>query len=171
MFSAGSTSFNDLLSFPLSITFFVFMHLFWSQTSTRFSQLTHLLICLSLETLRSIVRTGLSILVELIYLVNSVIVFLSQVTLLRWLTLLLGPLFVALSVLFSWIFFFSDPNVCSTMTFCLFGNSDHAVVSVSTDFPSNSKGMPHLIEYPMTISCWLRWSLWSFEKCSLGGFL
>ena len=50
-------------------------------------------------------------------------------------------------------FFFSDPNVCSTMTFCLFGNSDHAVVSVSTDFPSNSKGMPHLIEYPMTISC------------------
>ena len=85
-------------------------------TSTRFSWLTNPLIWLSLETLRSIVRTGLPILVELIYLVNSIIDFLSQRTLLRRLTLLLGPLFVTLSVLLSWIFFFSDANVCSTMT-------------------------------------------------------
>ena len=85
-------------------------------TSTRFSWLTNPLIWLSLETLRSIVRTGLPILVELICLVNSIIDFLSQRTLLRRLTLLLGPLFVTLSVLLSWIFFFSDANVCSTMT-------------------------------------------------------
>ena len=38
----------------------------------------------------SIIRTGLSILVELINLVNSVIIFPSQMTLLGWLTFLLG---------------------------------------------------------------------------------
>ena len=54
----------------------------------RFSQSNHLL-CLSLETLTSIIRTGLPILVELIDLVNSVIIFLSQTSLLKWLTFLL----------------------------------------------------------------------------------
>ena len=43
----------------------------------------HLLMFLSLETLMSIIRTGLPILVELIDLVNADIVFLSQMTLLR----------------------------------------------------------------------------------------
>ena len=38
----------------------------------------------------SIIRSGLPIVVELIDLVNSVIIFLSQMTLLRWLTFLLG---------------------------------------------------------------------------------
>ena len=52
----------------------------------RFSQSTHLLMFLSLGTLTSIIRTGLPIPVELIDLVNSVITFLSQMTLLRWLT-------------------------------------------------------------------------------------
>ena len=37
-----------------------------------------------------IIRTGLPILVELVNLVNSAIVFLSQMTSLRWLTFLLG---------------------------------------------------------------------------------
>ena len=40
----------------------------------RFSRSTHLLMFLSLETLTSIIRTGVSILVELIDLVNSVII-------------------------------------------------------------------------------------------------
>ena len=44
----------------------------------RFSQSTHLLMCLFLETLMSIIRTGLPILVILIDLVKSVIIFLSQ---------------------------------------------------------------------------------------------
>ena len=44
-----------------------------------------LLMFSSLETLVSIMRTGLHILVELINLVNSVIIFLLQMTLLRWL--------------------------------------------------------------------------------------
>ena len=31
-----------------------------------------------------------------------------------------------------------DASICSTMAFPSFGNSDHVVVSVSIDFPSNS---------------------------------
>ena len=35
------------------------------------------------------------------------------------------------------IFLPSDASICSTMAFPLLGNSDHVVVSVSIDFPSN----------------------------------
>ena len=104
----------------------------------RFSRSTHLLF-LSLETLMSIIRTGLPIPVELINLVNSVITFLSQMTLLRWLTFLLGSQTVILIVLLFWIFLSSDANICSTMAFAPLGNSDHVVVSVSIDFPTNSQ--------------------------------
>ena len=61
--------------------------------------------CLSLEILTSIIRTGMPILVELIDLVNSVIIFLSQMTLLRWLTFLHGSQTVILRGLFFWIYF------------------------------------------------------------------
>ena len=61
---------------------------------------------LSLETLTSIIRTDFPILVELIYLVNSVITFLSQVTLLKCLTYLLGSQAVILTVLLFWIYLF-----------------------------------------------------------------
>ena len=54
----------------------------------------------------SVIRTGLPILVELIDLVNSVIIFLSQMTLLRWLMLLLGCQAVILILLLFWIYFF-----------------------------------------------------------------
>ena len=67
----------------------VYLPLIRKDSSTHlhgFSRSTHLLMYLSLETLTSIIRTGLPILVELIDLVNSVIIFLSQRTLLRWLT-------------------------------------------------------------------------------------
>ena len=46
--------------------------------------------CLSLETFPSIIRTGYFILVELIDLVSSVKIFLSQITLPRCLTFVLG---------------------------------------------------------------------------------
>ena len=84
---------------------------------------------LSLETLTSIIRTGLPILVELINLVNSVIIFLLQLTLLRCLTFLLGSQTVIpshLDLLLS-----SVTSIYSTL-----GNSDH-VVSVTIDFSSN----------------------------------
>ena len=48
----------------------------------RFSRSTHLLTYLPLETLTSIIRTSLPISVELIDLVNTVIVFVSQTALL-----------------------------------------------------------------------------------------
>ena len=37
------------------------------------------------------------------------------------------------------LFISSDASICSTMTFPTFGNSDQVVVSVSIEFPSNSK--------------------------------
>ena len=61
---------------------------------------------LSFTLLTSIIKTGLPILVELIDLVNSVIIFLSEMTLLRWLTFLHGSQTVILIVLLFWIYFF-----------------------------------------------------------------
>ena len=61
---------------------------------------------LSLVALMSIIRTGFSILVELIDLLNSVIIFISQMTLLRWLTFLLGSQTVILIVLLFCFCFF-----------------------------------------------------------------
>ena len=61
---------------------------------------------LSLEILTSIIRTDLPILVELIDLVNFVIIFLSQMTLLRYLTFLLGSQTVILIVMLFSIYFF-----------------------------------------------------------------
>ena len=37
------------------------------------------------------------------------------------------------------LFLSSDASICSTMAISPLGNSDHVVVSVSTDFPSSSK--------------------------------
>ena len=67
----------------------------------KFSRST-LLLFLSLETLATIIRTRLPILVELINMVNSVIVFLSQTTLLSQLTFLLQSQTVIFIVLLHW---------------------------------------------------------------------
>ena len=127
----------------------------------KFSRSTHLLIFLSLEILTSVIRTGLPILVELIDLVNSVIIFLSQMTLLRWLTFLLGSQTIILIVLLFWIYFFLltlvfDASICSTMAFLPLGNSDHVVASVSIDFPSNSQrdALFHRVAYDHFRSDW-----------------
>ena len=37
------------------------------------------------------------------------------------------------------LFLSSDANICSTMAFLPLGNSDHIVVSASSDFPLNSQ--------------------------------
>ena len=70
-----------------------------------FSQLTLLLMYLSLETVPTI-RTGLGIPVELIDQVNSVIFCMSQAVLLRLVTFLLGSLTVYLIALFFRIYFY-----------------------------------------------------------------
>ena len=73
---------------------------------------------------------------ELIDLLNSVKISL------RWLTFLLESLTVTLTVLLFWIYFFLLTLVFDLQkVFPLIENCDHAVVSVSIDFPSNSKGV------------------------------
>ena len=54
------------------------------------------------------------------------------------------------------LFLSSDASICSTMAFPPFGNSDHAVVSVSIDFLSNSKeDAPfHRIAYDYSRADW-----------------
>ena len=99
---------------------------------------------LSLETLTFIIRTGLPIIVEVIDRVNSVIIFLSQTNLLRWLTFLLGSLTVILTVPLLDLFISSDISICSAMAISPLGNSDHVVVSVSIKFPSYSQRDAHV---------------------------
>ena len=89
-------------------------------------------------SLTSIIRTGYPILVELKDLVNSAIVFLSQMTFLRWLAFLLGSLTVTLCPALLDLFLSSDVSICSTMTFLPLGNS-YMIVSVFIDFASISK--------------------------------
>ena len=60
-------------------------------------------------------------------------------TLLRWLTFLLGSQTDSHSPALLDLFLSSDASICSTMAFPPLGNSDHVVVSVSIDFPSNSR--------------------------------
>ena len=54
------------------------------------------------------------------------------------------------------IFISSDASISSTMVFPPLGNSDHVVVSVSIDFPSNSKQDPsfHYTAYDYSHADW-----------------
>ena len=54
------------------------------------------------------------------------------------------------------LFISSDASICSTMAFPPLGNSNHVVVSVSIDFPINSKwGAPfHYITYDYCRADW-----------------
>ena len=112
---------------------------------------------LSLETLTFIIRTGLPIIVEVIDQVNSVIIFLSQTNLLRWLTFLLGSLTVILTVPLFWIYLF-----LLTLVFVLQWLSLHweILIMLSSQFPSNfhhiHNGMPmfHCVAYDYSLVDW-----------------
>ena len=54
------------------------------------------------------------------------------------------------------VFLSSDGSVCSTMAFPPSGNSDHVVVSVSIDFPTNSQqdAPLHRIAYDYSCADW-----------------
>ena len=69
-------------------------------------------------------------------------------TLLRWLTFLLRSQ--------TDLFISSDASICSAMAFPTLGNSDHVVVSVSIDFPTNSQqDAPfHRIAYDYSCADW-----------------
>ena len=60
-------------------------------------------------------------------------------TLLRWLTFLLRSLTESHGSALLDLFCSSDASICSTMAFPPLENSDHVAVSVSIDFPVNSK--------------------------------
>ena len=70
------------------------------------------------------------------------------------------------------LFLSSDASICSTMAFAPLGNSDHVVVSLSIEFPTNSQqDAPfHRIAYDYSCADWdgLRDQ---FERCSMGGYL
>ena len=76
-------------------------------------------------------------------------------TLLRWLTFPLRTQTV-ISQSCSFRFLSSDASICSTMTFSPLGNSDHVVVSLSIDFPSNSQwdAQFHRIAYDYSRGDW-----------------
>ena len=109
---------------------------------------------LSLKTLKSIIRTGLPILMELIDLVNFVIIsnYLTQVV--NFPTRIPDCDFQSPALLD--VFLSSDGSVCSTMAFPPSGNSDHVVVSVSIDFPTNSQqdAPLHRIAYDYSRADW-----------------
>ena len=90
---------------------------------------------LSLETLTSIMRTGLAILVELIELVNSVMISNDLTLMVNFPTQI--PDCDSHSPAILDLFISSDASICSLMAFPPLGNSDHLVVSFSIDFPSN----------------------------------
>ena len=100
----------------------------------RFFRLTHLLF-LSLETLIFIIKTGLLILVELIYLVNSVINLISNELTQMFNFLTQIPDCDSHSPALLDLYLSSDVSICSTMAFPPLGTSDYAAVSVSIDFP------------------------------------
>ena len=91
---------------------------------------------LSLETLKSIIRTGLPILVELIGLVNSVITLLL---ISNDLTRIVNFLLRSQTDSHLDLFFSSDAGICPTMAFPPFANSDHVVLSVAIEFPLKSQ--------------------------------
>ena len=113
---------------------------------SRSTHLLHLLMFLSLETLMSIIRTGLRILVELIDLVNFVIIFLSQMTLLRWLTSLLGSQTMILIGLLFWIYFFPLTLVFVLQWLSLYWEIMIMLLSqFLLTFQLIHNGMPHFI--------------------------
>ena len=100
----------------------------------------------------SIIRTDLPILEGLIDPVNSAIFLLSQMTLLRWLTFLLGSQTVILTVLLFWIYLFLLTPVFVLKWLSL--HSESLIISLSQlplTFHHIHNGLPHFIVLLMTI--------------------
>ena len=101
----------------------------------RLSQSTYLLMLLFLETLTSIISTGLPILIDLM---NSVFSISNDfIQMVNYPTRIPDCDSHSPALLDSFISF--DAIICSTVVFPPLGNSYHAVVSVSLDFSSNSQ--------------------------------
>ena len=94
-------------------------------------------------------------------------------TLLRYLTFLLGSLTVTLRPALLDLFIFLNTSICSTMDFPLLGNSDHVLVSVSIDFPINAKqdALLHCTAYNYSCADWNGLCDHCYEKTSLNSML
>ena len=110
MFLTVFTSLSVLLLFPLSVTFFAFEHGLFSISYN----IDEVLWC-SINPSANVFVFGdfhvyhkdwLTCLVELTDLVNSIIIFLSDMIVLRWLTFLIRSQTDSLIVLLFWIYFF-----------------------------------------------------------------
>ena len=130
VFDSISSNIDDVLSINP-----ILFHL----TQMRFSRSIHLLMFSSLDW------TGLPFPVELIGLMNSVIILLSQMTLPRWFTFLLGSLTAILIVPLFWIYLFL------TLVFVLQWLSLHweILIMLLSQFPltfhQSHNGMPRFI--------------------------
>ena len=109
----------------------------------------------------SIIKAGLPILAELINLVNSVIIFLSQMTLSRWLTFLLKSQTFILTVLLFWIYLFL-PMLVFVLQWLSLQWESRLSIKFTTGCPISSHSL-------WLFSCWLGWSSWSFGRWSMGG--
>ena len=132
---------------------------------------THLLMFLPLEILTSIIRTRKPLLVELLDLVSSFIIFLSQLTLLRWLFFVLGYLTVNFTVMLFWIYVF-----LLVLVFVLQWLSLHwKILIMSSRFPLTfvklERECPILSHSLWLFSCWLGQTLRSCETCFIGEHL
>ena len=109
---------------------------------------------------------------ELIDLVNSVTIFLSQMTLNRWLTFLLGYLSVTLRVHLFWIYFFILTLVLVLKRLSLFWE---ILIILLSRFPltflQTLKGITFSWHSVWLFSCWLGRSSRSFVWCSMGSSL
>ena len=104
----------------------------------------------------SIIRTGLPILVELIDLVNSADFSISN-EFTQMVNFPSGiPVFDCHSPALFDLCLSSDTSICSLVAFPSLGNSDHVVISVSIDFPSNSHwdALFHRIAYDCSCADW-----------------
>ena len=120
----------------------------------RFSRWTHVVICLSLETLTSVIRTRYHTLVELIDLVKSDIISNDLTQMVNFPVRI--PNYDSHSPVLLDLFLSSDARISSTMAFPPLANSDHVVVSVSIDFLSNSQRHApfHRIAYEYSRAGW-----------------
>ena len=152
------------------VTFFLFIHGFsFYFIKHRWHSLDqHLLKCLSLETLTSMIRTGSPILVEMVDLVNFVISN-KRTQMVNFPTQI-------------WEFDSHNPAILDfffflTLVFVLQWLSLpwEILIMLLSQFPFTfheiHNGMPVSLRVLWVLSCWLGWSLWSFEGFSMGGYL
>ena len=110
--------------------------------------------------------------VELKDRVNSVIIFLSQMTLFRWLAFLLRSLTVTLKVLLFWIYFFFLTLVLFYNGFLSIGNFwSCSCLSFHWFSVKHTTACPVSLHSLWLFFCWFRWSLWSFGRHSLEWYL